>query len=452
MTFAHTEKGKTMSKYIKLDDAIDAVMNTEAVFADVTAEPYQKTRDVTQALHNLPTIEVSEENDFKFYYVESIDDYWIGKRSDNFYYAEWRGDYFVWTHSRYLPWGEHIVDENTLWKEHTYPSEPIEISFSEWIVGFMKKHGSKVSEDCISSEIWKPIPNFEGLYEASNIGRIRSVERKVSSGKGERTVSSKILKPILDEWGYEKVSLSKGGKCVSRKVNRLVAQAFIPNPNNYPQVNHKDGIKTHNYIENLEWCTASQNMKHCFENGMSDWRTKVKIIETGQVFNSLSECARAIGGHINNIQMCLKGRRKTHKGYHFEIVGDRASDKHGRNNYKENKQEYDSKVKIEHNGEVHSLREWSEILGIKLSTLTNRYYRGDKGERLFRTVIEREDAPSVVPSCQKNRQVERAEGEWIIDVPPSTSHGTIYTCPFCGHEEEFEPTNYCPVCGEKMKG
>lgn len=259
----------------------------------------------------------------------------------------------------------------------------------------------EVSEDCISSEIWKPIPNFEGLYEASNIGRIRSVERKVSSGKGERTVSSKILKPILDEWGYEKVSLSKGGKCVSRKVNRLVAQAFIPNPNNYPQVNHKDGIKTHNYIENLEWCTASQNMKHCFENGMSDWQTKVKIIETGQVFNSLSECARAIGGHINNIQMCLKGRRKTHKGYHFEIVGDRASDKYGRNNYKENKQEYDSKVKIEHNGEVHSLREWSEILGIKLSTLTNRYYRGDRGERLFRTVIERDDAPSVVPRLDK---------------------------------------------------
>lgn len=134
-----------MSKYV---DKIEALK-----YAIVGAISEKMTwGKVVREIDKLPTIEVSEENDFKFYYVESIDDYWIGKRSDNFYYAEWRGDYFVWTHSRYLPWGEHIVDENTLWKEHTYPSEPIEISFSEWIVGFMKKHGSKVSEDCISRE------------------------------------------------------------------------------------------------------------------------------------------------------------------------------------------------------------------------------------------------------------------------------------------------------------
>lgn len=82
-----------------------------------------------------------EENELKFYYVESIDDYWIGQRLDNFYYADWHdGLGFVWSKSRYLPWGEHIVNENTLWKEHTYPSEPIEIPFTEWIVGFVKKY------------------------------------------------------------------------------------------------------------------------------------------------------------------------------------------------------------------------------------------------------------------------------------------------------------------------
>ena len=82
-----------------------------------------------------------EENELKFYYVESIDDYWVGRRLDNFSYANWHeGLGFVWSHSRYLPWGEHIVDENTLWKEHTYPSEPIEISFTEWIVGFAQKY------------------------------------------------------------------------------------------------------------------------------------------------------------------------------------------------------------------------------------------------------------------------------------------------------------------------
>ena len=82
-----------------------------------------------------------EEDQLKFYYVESIDDYWIGMEIDNFYYADWHeGLGFVWSKSRYLPWGEHIVDENTLWKEHTYPSEPIVISFTKWIVGFVKKY------------------------------------------------------------------------------------------------------------------------------------------------------------------------------------------------------------------------------------------------------------------------------------------------------------------------
>ena len=81
-----------------------------------------------------------EEDQLKFYYVESIDDYWIGMRIDNCYYADWQeGLGFVWSKSRYLPWGEHITDKTTLWKEHTYPSEPVEMPFTDWIVGFVKK-------------------------------------------------------------------------------------------------------------------------------------------------------------------------------------------------------------------------------------------------------------------------------------------------------------------------
>jgi hypothetical protein len=82
-----------------------------------------------------------EEDQLKFYYVESIDDYWIGMRIDNFYYADWHeGLGFVWSKSRHLPWGETVVDENTLWKVHTYPSKPVEIPFTDWIVGFVKKY------------------------------------------------------------------------------------------------------------------------------------------------------------------------------------------------------------------------------------------------------------------------------------------------------------------------
>ena len=110
-------------------------------------------------IKSLPSVEpkTEEENELKFYYVESIDDYWVGRRLDNFYYANWHeGLGFVWSHSRYLPWGEHIVDENTLWKEHTYPSEPIEIPFTEWIVGFVKKYFAepKTGRDCTDFVLW----------------------------------------------------------------------------------------------------------------------------------------------------------------------------------------------------------------------------------------------------------------------------------------------------------
>ena len=83
-----------------------------------------------------------EEDILKFYYVESIDDYWVGRRLDNFYYATWDKELqnFVWSKSRYLPWGEHVVAPDTLWKEHTYPSEPKEIPFVDWLKGFYAKY------------------------------------------------------------------------------------------------------------------------------------------------------------------------------------------------------------------------------------------------------------------------------------------------------------------------
>ena len=204
-------------------------------------------------------------------------------------------------------------------------------------------------EPCTNAkeEIWKDIPEFEGIYEVSNMGRIRSLSRIVRSGRGNRINPTVILKPAIGQWGYEQVCLRKDGKKYTKRVNRLVAQAFIPNPNNLPQVNHIDGDKTNNCVDNLEWCDASHNMKHCFDNRMSNWTTKIRIIETGEVFNSKAECARKIGGHISLIDMCLKGKRKTHKGYHFEIIGERASDKYNRKNVINKKDNYDSGFKKE---------------------------------------------------------------------------------------------------------
>lgn len=93
-----------------------------------------------------PIIEVAtvakEESILKFYYCKSEDDYYIGQKVGNFYYAKYdkNCNEFVWCMTRYLPWGEHVVGENTAWKEHTYPSEPIEIGFNEWLKGFIAKY------------------------------------------------------------------------------------------------------------------------------------------------------------------------------------------------------------------------------------------------------------------------------------------------------------------------
>jgi len=85
---------------------------------------------------------IKDEDVLKFYYVESLDDYWIGRRLDTMYYATWSQTLkdFVWSKSRYLPWGKHVVSPETLWKEHTYPSEPKEIPIADWLKGFYKKY------------------------------------------------------------------------------------------------------------------------------------------------------------------------------------------------------------------------------------------------------------------------------------------------------------------------
>ena len=90
----------------------------------------------------------NEEDILKFYYCESEDDYYIGKRVENLYYARYGKTGFEWLMSRYLPWGEHIVKPNTLWKEYTYPSEPKEIPFFEWLQGFLRKYCGGTVEEC----------------------------------------------------------------------------------------------------------------------------------------------------------------------------------------------------------------------------------------------------------------------------------------------------------------
>ena len=116
-------------------------------------------------------------------------------------------------------------------------------------------------------EIWKDIKNYEGIYQVSNLGRVRSLTRKVKTFNGLRTTKGQLLKPLKTNRNYFRVDLKQNQKDKYISIHRLVAEAFIPNPNNYPVINHIDGDTSNNKIDNLEWCTQSHNIKEAYRVG-----------------------------------------------------------------------------------------------------------------------------------------------------------------------------------------
>lgn len=124
------------------------------------------------------------------------------------------------------------------------------------------------------NEVWKDIKDFEGIYQVSTFGRVKRLSRKTIN-KGllgedkELQLKEKILNPSTISKGYKGIVLTKGKKRYPKKVHRLVAEAFIPNPESKPQINHIDCNKSNNNVNNLEWCTNGENQKHAFLNGLN---------------------------------------------------------------------------------------------------------------------------------------------------------------------------------------
>ena len=155
------------------------------------------------------------------------------------------------------------------------------------------------------TEELKDIENYEGLYAITRDGSVFSY------------ISNKFLKPRLVR-GYHQVILCKEGKGKCYYIHRLVAKAFIPNPDNLPQVNHKDEDKSNNCVNNLEWCTAKYNVNY----GTRTERISKPVYceELDKTFYGAREAARELGLHDGNIISCCKGRYKTTGGYHWRYA------------------------------------------------------------------------------------------------------------------------------------
>ena len=153
----------------------------------------------------------------------------------------------------------------------------------------------------MENELWKAIAGYEGLYEVSNFGRVRSIERYRKSKNGSvAPVKSRYLKPKINR-GYYMYSLSKNAKLHFHNAHRLVAEAFIPNPLNLPQINHKDEDKLNNFVENLEWCDASYNTRY------SIYKISHPVILNNIFYPSIRECSRKTGIDSKSLRRCLKG-------------------------------------------------------------------------------------------------------------------------------------------------
>lgn len=157
-------------------------------------------------------------------------------------------------------------------------------------------------------EIFKDIEGYEGLYQISNLGNVKSLK----FGK------ERILKPGKNKYNYLQVVLTKQGKVKGYLVHRLVAMAFILNPNNFREINHRDEDKTNNRVENLEWCDRKYNIN--YGTRTEKYSKQVLCVETNKIYSSTRQVERQLGFYRSAISNACTGKLKQAYGYTWRYV------------------------------------------------------------------------------------------------------------------------------------
>ena len=186
----------------------------------------------------------------------------------------------------------------------------------------------------MENEVWKDIVGYEGLYQVSNLGRVKSLKRKVYAGRNRmRWQYERILSNNKTNGnGYIVVSLNKESKSKNKYVHRLVAEAFLENPNNYKYINHKDQNTFNNNVNNLEFCTAQYNSTYRdahikrglkFRNNLVNSKKVYQLDENENIikeFPSMAEASRELGTNHTSIYACLNGKQKHAFGYKWKYA------------------------------------------------------------------------------------------------------------------------------------
>ena len=190
----------------------------------------------------------------------------------------------------------------------------------------------------MEEEIWVDICGYEGLYQVSNQGRVRSLDREIYKNNNVKQVSKSFILKFEKNKGYNYVHLFKNGVRKRMAVHRLVAEAFIPNPGNKPEVDHINTIRDDNRVENLHWVTPKENMENPLTKekrktikptGRPKGTNSIKVVQLDKdtnelikIWNSAMEAQRECGFDNGNINRCCRGKYKSHKGYKWMYYED----------------------------------------------------------------------------------------------------------------------------------